>query len=152
MKQLHLPQFDEQVKKFRNFDQNKQAEEMKTLRESLSVLLKILLFKRQDKVFEDAEKSGVVLSKLEKNIVRYQILLDMTQAVVIKREEKEKENTDITAGAYHAEKEESGDEFDDDGNSRLEDSKKEKEAADSKETKSKGQKRPLEEPSHQNWR
>ena len=148
LKQLHLPQFDEQVKKFRNFDQKKQAEEMKALRESLSVLLKILLFKRQDKVFEDAEKSGIVLSKLEKNIVRYQILLDMTQAVVTKREEKEKGTTDITAGAYHAEKEESGDEFDDDGNSHLGDSKKEKEAADSKETKSKGQKRPLEELSH----
>ena len=148
LKQLHLPQFDEQVKKFRNFDQCKQAEEMKTLRESLSVLLKILLFKRQDKVFEDAEKSGIVLTKLEKNIVRYQILLDMTQAVVIKREEKEKGTTDITAGAYHAEKEESGDEFDDDGNSHFGDSKKEKETADRKETQSKGQKRPLEEPSH----
>ena len=148
LKQLHLPQFDEQVKKFRNFDQNKQAEEMKTLRESLSVLLKILLFKKQDKVFEDAEKSGIVLSKLEKNIVRYQILLDMTQAVVIKREEKEKETTDISAGAYHAEKEESGDEFDDDGNSYLGDPSKEKESVVGKETKSKGQKRAFDETSH----
>ena len=148
LKQLHLPQFDEQVKKFRNFDQNKQAEEMKTLRESLSVLLKILLFKKQDKVFEDAEKSGIVLSKLEKNIVRYQILLDMTQAVVIKRIEKEKDTTDISVGAYHAEKEQSGDEFDDDVNSYLGNPSKEKEPVDRKKTKNKGQKRAFDENSH----
>ena len=114
LKQLNLPEFDEQVRLFRNFDSRKQAEEMKTLRENLSVLLKILLFKKQDKALEDAEKRGVTLSKLEKNIIRYQILLDMTQAVASKREEKQNKSVDASTKTYQAEKQESGDEFDDD--------------------------------------
>ena len=124
VKQLNLPQFDEEVKRFRKLEQNKQAGEMKTLRESLSVLLKILLFKKQDKVFADAEKAKIELTKIEKNIIRYQILLDMTQAVVIKREEKEKGTENISAGEYQAEKEESQDEFDDDSDTLQTETKK----------------------------
>ncbi len=117
VKQLQLPQYDDQVKKFKKLEEAEQIKEMKDRRESLSVLLKIWLFKEQDKVFEDAVKAGVELSKNEKNIIRYQILLDLSHAVFKKQDEKAAPNaantrTDV---GYEAEREASGsDEFDDD--------------------------------------
>ncbi len=88
VKQLDLPQFDGEVRKFKGMDAVQQIAEMKKRREPLSVLLKLLQMKKQNDVFDKAEQAKLTLSEAEKNIIRFQVLLDITDAVSKRKKER----------------------------------------------------------------